>query len=458
MLKISVIDHGATGNGIDLDTASLQSAIDVCAGEGGGRVIIPSGAHCLSGSLVLKAKVNLHLEDGAVLQASSNYADYSPEHSIDRLTGGVVTETVLPRRAFIAGYQAHGASITGPGEIRGGGQGFIADRGNHIHSMRAPEGGRSQYLERPFTIFLIDSEGVQISDITLTDPAFWAIRLTGCHQSVLRNVTLHSDMKIPNADGIDIDRCRNVLIADCEIITADDCVSIKSCAGTAVYGDTSDITIRNCRMTSASGAVTIGTESVGLMSDITVEDCVITNSHRGLAVRAREGGLITRVVFRRSRVETLAYSPEWWGHGEALHVTAFRWNHPDLVGDGNIERGYYGKVSDITFEDLDVVTEAGVLCWAETPGLITGVTFRDIRLQMSHRSPWPHRIDLRPNDSLPVVDRPHNAFEVVNAEGVTLHQVAITWEPATRSHYGTVMEAANSEVTTHDLTEQVSAS
>ena len=155
-MKVKVTDYVAkTGNATNV-AAAIQQAIDACHKAGGGKVIFPSNHKFLSGSLVLKAGVELHLEAGAVLLASSDYEDYLSEHSINSLTRGLIQETVLPQRAFISGYQAHGASITGVGEINGNADGFILERGEEIHTMRGPEGGRNQYLERPFTLFLVD--------------------------------------------------------------------------------------------------------------------------------------------------------------------------------------------------------------------------------------------------------------------------------------------------------------
>jgi len=449
--SLSPHNFGAVGDGITLDTDALQQTIDQCATEGGGQVVLSEGHTYLSGSLLLRPGVHLHLEEGSVLLASDNYDDYASEHSIDAVTGGVVTETVLPKRAFLVAYQAHGCRITGPGTISGNGRGFIDSPGELIHTMRIPEGGRDQYFERPFTIFLIDCDDVLIRDIHLVDPAFWALRLTGCDNSVITNVTLTSDMKIPNADGIDIDRCENVSISHCRITTADDCISIKSCAGTGMYGDTKNIRISDCVMETLSGAITVGTESVGLIADVVAEGCEVRNSHRGFAVRAREGGLMRNIIFRDSRVHTRAYSPDWWGHGEALHVTAFRWSEPESLGDGNAERTLFGRVEHVVFENLIVDSSAGMLCWGQHRGLISDVTFRDCAIVIDSESPWPPRIDLRPNDVLPVINRPTNAFEIVNSDAVTVAEVSIRWGTHDTTGRGEAICQDNSEVTVSAL-------
>ena len=235
-MQISILQSGAINDGLTNNAKHIQAAINEVAANGGGKVIIPAGGSFLSGSFELLPKVELHLESGALLIASGDYADYTPEHFIDNLTEGEVNEVVLPKRAFIVGFRAHGASITGLGTISGNADAFISNRGEYIHQMRGPIGGRDQYLERPYTLFLIESYGVTMTGVTVADPAFWALRFTGCNNLYINGIRILSDLMIPNGDGIDIDRCQDVRITNSHFETADDCISLKSCAGTSQYG------------------------------------------------------------------------------------------------------------------------------------------------------------------------------------------------------------------------------
>jgi polygalacturonase len=435
-MKFSILDFGAVGDGVNLDTQAIQAAIDKAEKNGGGQVVVPAGNVFLTGSIQVKANVELHLEKGATLLGSSNYEHYSQNHNIKQLTRGLVDEYVLPQRALIVGFQAHGFKMTGEGTLSGNADGFIETRGQYIHEMRSPENGRSQYLERPFTIFLIDSQNVSLTDFSLTDPAFWAIRVTGCNDLVIDNIKILTDLMVPNADGIDIDRCQRVRIANCYLETADDCISLKSCSGTASFGDVSDILIENCVMISTSGAITLGTESVGDIKKVLVRNCEVKKSHRGFAVRSREGGTISDVVFENSKLQTRAFSPMWWGHGEALHVTAFAWNTKENLNEGNPERLLPGKVRNITFRNLEVDSEAGILNWAASADLVDGVSYENIQLSIGTRSKWPHRIDLRPNDLEPMIERPHNAFEAVRINNLSVDNLSVQWDLESREEYG----------------------
>jgi hypothetical protein len=126
----------------------------------------------------------------------------------------------------------------------------------------------------------------------------------------------------------------------------------------------------------------------------------------------------------------------WWGHGEALHVTAFSWDDPAKGTDGNIERTYEGYVKDIVFENITCTTEAGILNYAAHPGLIQGVVYRNVDVFLEKSSKWDSRIDLRPNGIVSVLHRKHNGFEVVNTTDLTLDNCRVIFDGASRDQYG----------------------
>ncbi len=70
-MDFRVLDFGAIGDGIVNDTLAVQAAIDAAHHAGGGRVLLENGHTYLTNSLVLKSHVELHLEGGSVLKATS---------------------------------------------------------------------------------------------------------------------------------------------------------------------------------------------------------------------------------------------------------------------------------------------------------------------------------------------------------------------------------------------------
>ena len=71
----NIVDFGAVAGGNSPCTEAIKEAIDTASKQGGGRVLIPNGIW-LTGPIVLKSGIDLHLEDNAVLIFTKNKEDY----------------------------------------------------------------------------------------------------------------------------------------------------------------------------------------------------------------------------------------------------------------------------------------------------------------------------------------------------------------------------------------------
>ena len=65
-LYYNVLTFGAKGDGKTNNTKAINAAIDAAAKNGGGTVYFPAG-NFLSYTIHMKSKINLHLDQGAVL-------------------------------------------------------------------------------------------------------------------------------------------------------------------------------------------------------------------------------------------------------------------------------------------------------------------------------------------------------------------------------------------------------
>lgn len=152
-------------------------------------------------------------------------------------------------------------------------------------------------VTRPFALFFVDCTDVTIRDTRFRDAALWTVRLTGCEGVLIDGVRIRGDMKLPNADGIDLDRCRSVQIANCDIRCPDDAISLKNYEEFPDSGECADIVVTNCILESRSSAVVVGVDAVAPIRNVVVDGCVIRASHRGLSVNLGQAGLFENILF-----------------------------------------------------------------------------------------------------------------------------------------------------------------
>lgn len=76
MKEYNVLQYGAVGDGRTNDAFAVQHAIDDCAKNGGGRVVLQSGHVFYCNSIQLKKNVDLHIQRGATIKATSNIDEY----------------------------------------------------------------------------------------------------------------------------------------------------------------------------------------------------------------------------------------------------------------------------------------------------------------------------------------------------------------------------------------------
>lgn len=65
--EYNILDFGAKPDGTTLNTQAINNAVNKCFENGGGTVLVPAGTY-VTGTIVLKSNVKLHLKAGAVLE------------------------------------------------------------------------------------------------------------------------------------------------------------------------------------------------------------------------------------------------------------------------------------------------------------------------------------------------------------------------------------------------------
>ena len=242
----NVRNYGAAGDGLTLDMAAIQRAIDACAKSGGGKVIIPVGKY-RSGTLHLRSNVSIIFEEGAVLIGSDDLDDYvQPDRShYVHWTGS--------RRVFLYGLKVDNVSIEGRGTING-------------NRVREKSGNRG-----PLTILMEHASNLVLKDVSVTRAPGWAVTFFDCKHVQVLGVRTKDVM----ADGINAVSSQDVLYDGVVIDgSGDDPMCLKN-EGPQLPGGyvTRNITIRNTEVSNTTHpGFKIGTGTYGTFENIVLED------------------------------------------------------------------------------------------------------------------------------------------------------------------------------------------
>ena len=239
----------------EIETAKWQSAIDAAAAAGGGVVTVPKGRH-LVGQLELRSNVELHFDEGAVLEGAYGIGFYRP--------------LTLP---FSEGVWMAVVSAVGATNVAVTGKGVIDGRGGLWPQPRYRVPNNEGH--RPRGLLFADCRNVLLEDFTFRDAACWGIVFKRCETVVARRVTIDNHANANN-DGFDIEAW-DVLIEDCDVDSGDDAYCFKSNDPGFRVGN---ITVRNCIGRSQSNCYKLGTATHGVVKGLRIENCRATLARR----------------------------------------------------------------------------------------------------------------------------------------------------------------------------------
>lgn len=284
-MKYNVTTYGALGDGITLNTNAIQKAIDHAFADGGGVVVIPAGRF-VSGSIILKNNVSLHLEKRAILLGSINILDYI---KLNRWKALIMADGVT------------NISITGKGTIDGRGDQLAL----HIDSLfyAGKIDSHNYYLAerrpwaelRPQIIEFNRCSHIKVTDVLIKNAACWVQTYEKCNNIIIDNICVDSDAYWNN-DGIDIVDCQNVRITHCKINSSDDGICIKS-EDFSLSQICDNIYIADCTIRSSSCAVKFGTSLVSGARNVVIKNIKVYDTYRSaIAIECTQGGFIENVL------------------------------------------------------------------------------------------------------------------------------------------------------------------
>lgn len=312
-----VVAFGAVGDGTTDCYDAFRRAIDACHAAGGGRVVVPAGEYLLDGPIYLKSGVNLHVEAKALIRFGANPEDYLVG---DPAKGGCVLVRWEGTRCYnfsplIYAYRERDIAVTGGGTIDGQAARFwhewkkrqepdkarLREMGAKGIPVEERIFGRGYHL-RPSLFHPYECENVLVEGVCVKGSPFWTIHPVYCTNVTVRGLFI--DAGTTNDDGCDPDSCRDVLVENCRIRTADDNIALKAGRDQDAWGGRpcENVVVRNCTLVySRANGICIGSEMSGDVRNVFVENCTVHYAREGaVCVKSNtdRGGAVENLFVR----------------------------------------------------------------------------------------------------------------------------------------------------------------
>ena len=171
--------------------------------------------------------LNLYLQSGAILRGSTNLNDYEPYRPD--------TPFSPIHKGLLFTQDAENVSITGQGQIDGNGDSYfdltkakalppeVTQYSRQGTNFRHVDGGGLgdgpiAPKDRPYQMIVFSNcKRVTVKDVFITKSPFWCMHMADCDAVDITGIRLWNNLLAPNADGIDITSCTNVIITGCDI-------------------------------------------------------------------------------------------------------------------------------------------------------------------------------------------------------------------------------------------------
>lgn len=425
-MELNVLRYGAKGDGKVKDTHAIQEAINASNKSGGGMVCFPPGVY-LSGTLHLKSNVTLYLSAGATLLGSDQKDDYEigPDYVPSWIGSG----------ALLRGDDAENISIEGRGTIDGRGGAFWSapERGVEKEPLRLCNTRRKPKEYRPRALILLQNcSDVLVRDVTIKNSPCFTLWLVSCERANIDGVTILNPLDGPNSDGIDIDSCHDVRIANCHVTAGDDALALKSgVTPKCRLKSCENVAVANCTLHSYCCAVRIGYEG-----DAPLKNCVFSN----LAIHDTNIGIGINVITPKIdvpgfKIDVPGFKIEGIDKGAEVENIIFS----DIVMD-NVNTAFFlwlgtevsktpeGKMENVSISNVIARANYSSFIGGLPDNTIKGVTLSNIKMIMQGKLV---AADIHPGvPGIWARRRIPYGFYFRHVDNLRLHDVEVEWQDA----------------------------
>ena len=400
--EASIVDFGAVGDGMTLNTEAIQATIDNLAEQGGGKVIVPDGIW-FTGPIVLKDNIELNLSNHAMLL-------FSPDQSLYPLTE-IIFEGLNTWRmqSPISARGVKNVAITGGGVIDGSGDawrmvkqskvtesawkklvasGGIVDGTNWFPTESYYRGQKSATDQnvnenmtkkedfepirdflRPVLVAIHNCENVLLQGVTFQNSPCWTIHPAICTNLTIDGITVRCPAYAQNGDGVDIESCKNVLMINSSVDAGDDAICIKS--GKNEDGrkrgiPCENVLVDNCIVFHGHGGFVVGSEMSGGVKNVNVRNCTFSGTDVGLRFKSTRGrgGVVENIFIENITMNNIVTD------GLLFDLFYGGKSASEALADGD-----EGEATDMPFKPVDETTPA-----------FRNIDIRDVRCNGARRA------------------------------------------------------------------------
>jgi len=342
----NILDYGAIADGLTLNSAAINKTIEACAAKGGGTVLIPAGSF-VTGPIIMKSNINLHLNKGALIIYTPDFDQYPLV--ISTFEG---VDAVRCQSPFTAEHLEN-IAITGEGIMNGNGfywrplqkdkvseSQWVAHQKKYggvlnenkktwYNSPKALKGSLTNNIGkitagktakdfedvkdflRPNMIRIFDCKNILIEGVTFENSPAWTTHINTSEHITMRNVTVKNPWYGVNTDALDLESSKNALVEDCHFDTGDDGICIKSgrdAEGRKKGLPTKDVIVKNCVVYHAHGGFVVGSEMSGGTNNMFVSKCTFIGTDIGLRFKTTRGrgGMVENIYVNNINMKDIA--------------------------------------------------------------------------------------------------------------------------------------------------------
>jgi polygalacturonase len=329
----NVMDYGAHNDGSSLSAEAFAGAVAAAHAVGGGTVFVPAG-HYISGPIEMVSNLTLDFDAGAIVTFPAQILPFTPGRQ-----QGIETLTPVP---LIGGHDLENVAVVGRGVLMSSNDDWMKLHGrtkatkdnpgsangdhweNLLHALQAGKPVSEEEYRvvaaelRPSFIRFMNSKNILVSGLRFIGSPMWTVHLLYSENATIENLVIETYPGV-HTDGIAVDSSRFVRISNDYIDTGDDGIVIKAgkdADGLRVNRPAEDITITNCTVHHAHGAVTIGSETSGSVRNVVASSITVVDAENGARIKSERGrgGVVDNIRFDNWTMRNV---------GEGIVVTSY---------------------------------------------------------------------------------------------------------------------------------------